>query len=59
MPGISNWPTAPTQSFGIFAYNLVAPPAQDFEANGEASFSHHEIDIAITHAEANTAKHIG
>jgi hypothetical protein len=41
VPGTSNWPAAPTQSFGICA------------------FSHHELDTAITQAEANTAKHIG
>ena len=52
MPGISNWPSTPTQSFGICASNLVAPPAHGFEANGEIAFSHHELHIAITQAEA-------
>jgi len=52
MPGISNWPSAPTQSFGIFASKLVAPPAHGFEANGKAAFSHQELHIAITYAEA-------
>jgi len=52
VPGISNWPSAPTQSFGIFASKLVAPPAHGFEANGKAVFSRHELHIAITQAEA-------
>jgi hypothetical protein len=59
MPGTSNWPAAPTQSFGICASNLVALPTHGFEANGEIAFSHHGLDTAITQAEANTAKHIG
>jgi len=59
VPGISNWPSTPTQSFGICASNLVALPTHGFEANGEIVFSHHELDTAITQAEANTAKHIG
>ena len=53
MPGISNWPAAPTQSCGIFAPKLVAPPTHGFEANGETAFSHDDLDIAITQAEAN------
>ena len=52
VPGISNWPSTPTQSFGIFASKLVAPPAHGFEANGRAAFSHHDLHIAITQAEA-------
>ncbi|HYM89180.1 MAG TPA: hypothetical protein VES92_08690 [Nitrospiraceae bacterium] len=59
VPGTSDWPAAPTQSFGICASNLVALPTHGFEANGEIAFSHHELDTAITQAEANTAKHIG
>ena len=59
VPGISNWPAAPTQSCGICASQLVAPPAHGFEAHGEIAFSQHELDTAITRAEANTAKHIG
>jgi hypothetical protein len=42
-----------TQSIGIFAPKLVAPPTHGFEAHGEAAFSHHTLDIAITQAEAN------
>ena len=52
VPGISNWPSAPTQSFGIFVSKLVAPPAHGFEANGKTAFSHQELHIAITQAEA-------
>jgi len=59
VPGISNWPSTPTQSFGICASNLVALPTHGFEANGEIAFSHHELATAITQDEANTAKHIG
>jgi hypothetical protein len=59
VPGTSNWPAAPTQSCGICASNLVALPTHGFEANGEIAFSQHELDTAITQAEANTAKHIG
>ena len=53
MPGISNWPAAPTLLCGICASNLVALPTHGFEANGEIAFSHHELHIAITQAEAN------
>jgi hypothetical protein len=53
MPGISKWPAAPTQSCGICASQLVAPLAHGFEAHCEAAFSHSELDIAITQAEAN------
>ena len=56
VPGTSDWPAAPTQSFGICASNLVALPTHGFEAHGEAAFSHSELDTAITQAEANTAK---
>jgi hypothetical protein len=53
VPGTSNWPAAPTQSCGICASQLVAPLAHGFEAHSEAAFSHSELDIAITQAEAN------
>jgi hypothetical protein len=59
VPGTSYSPATPTQSFGIFASNLVALPTHGFEATGEIAFSHYELDTAITQAEANTAKHIG
>ena len=58
VPGTSDWPAAPTQSFGICASNLVALPTHGFEAIGEIAFSHHELDTAITQAESNRAKHV-
>jgi len=37
----------PTQSFGIFGSNLVAPLSHGFQANGGGAFSHQDLDNAV------------